>query len=64
MIINPRLDTFRNITEPVSFYDFKQNVMTASVLMSKSEILEIADALHDALRARRAAAEILAPAIS
>lgn len=50
-------------TGAVPFVDFKQLVITASVLMSKAEILEIADALHDVLRERRNAAEILLPAL-
>ena len=59
-----RFDDSKIITEPIPFVDFKQLVISGSAPLSKGEILEIADALHDLLRERRNAAEILAPALT
>jgi hypothetical protein len=45
--------------EQVSFEALKHLVVSASRLMPKGEVLELADALHDALRERRASGERL-----
>ena len=57
-------DDSKITTEPIHFSDLKQLVISRSTALSKGEILEIADALHDLLRKRRDAVEALAPALT
>ena len=57
-------DDSKIITEPIHFSDSKQLIISRSTALSKGEILEIADALHDLLRERRDAVEALAPALT
>lgn len=48
---------FGQSNEPLPFADLKHMVVSASRLLPKGDVLELADALHDVLRDRRCAAQ-------
>lgn len=51
------------LREPVSLEALKHLVVSASRLMPKADVLELADALHDALRERRCLSDALVAVI-
>lgn len=52
----PEVYFIDDVREPTAFEALKNSVVTAAGRMSQQEILDLADTLHDMLRARREAA--------